>query len=78
MVAVREIVLGYAGLALSSVPTDARRWLLALSLVDGGEAVVVLHATRRGKLDRLPGLAFFAADAGSATAAIPLLTQRGR
>ena len=78
MVAVREIVLGYAGLALSSVPADARRWLLALSLVDGGEAVVVLHATRGGKLDRLPGLAFFAADAGSATAAIPLLTQRGR
>jgi hypothetical protein len=37
MVAVREVVLGCAGLAISSASADARRWLLALSLVDGGE-----------------------------------------
>ena len=75
MVAVREIVIGCAGLAVSSVPADARRWLLALSLVDGGEAMVVLDATRRGQIEPLPGLAFFAADVGSATAAIALLPQ---
>jgi hypothetical protein len=78
MVAIREVVLGCAGLAVSSASADARRWLLALSLVDGGEAVVVLDATRRGELDPVPGVAFFAADAGSATAAIALLGQLRR
>jgi hypothetical protein len=78
MAAVREIVLGCAGLVASSTSANARRWLLALSIVDGSEAVVVLDAVRRGELDRGPGLALFAADVGSATAGIPLLTQRAR
>jgi hypothetical protein len=78
MVAVREIVLGCAGLVASSTSSDAGRWLSAVSLVDGGEALVVLDAVRRGELHPVPGLAFSAADAGSATVGIALLMrQRG-
>jgi hypothetical protein len=75
MVAVRELVLGIAGLAVSPSYEDSRRWLFAQSLVDGAEALIVLGAVRRGDLEPMRGLPFAAADAGSATVAIGLLAQ---
>jgi hypothetical protein len=72
MVAVREIAFGAATLAAARADRDPARWLLVLSLIDGAEALVVLDAVRRGDVPLRNGLAFAAADAGSALTAAAL------
>jgi hypothetical protein len=57
---------------------DTRPWLLALSLIDAGEALVVLDAVRRRTVAFAPGLAFVAADAGSAIAGAGVIVQMRR
>jgi hypothetical protein len=77
MVAVRDLVLGVAGLAVSRSYEESRGWLFAQSLVDGAEALVVLGAVRRGELEPMRGLAFAAAEVGSAAVAVGLLAHSG-
>jgi hypothetical protein len=72
MVAVREIAVGAATVAATRAGRDPARWLLVLSLVDGAEALVVLDAIRRDEIPLAQGVAFMAADAGSALTAAAL------
>jgi hypothetical protein len=75
--AVRELVIGAGALADSREKSDPWPALLAISAVDGAEALVILGALRRRELpwDRVLGFAL--ADLGSATAA-PVLVERIR
>lgn len=75
MLGVREVVLGAATLTANRAGADVRPWLLALSLVDAAEMLVVLQAVRGGAVERSRGLAFAAADAGSAIAGAGVLAQ---
>jgi hypothetical protein len=75
MVAVRELSPGLATLSARRRGVDVRPWLLALSLIDGGEAPVVLAAVRRGEVATANGLAFAAADARSAAAGLGVMAQ---
>jgi hypothetical protein len=75
MVAVREIVLGMSTLACGHARQDVRPWLLAISLVDAGEALVLVAAVRRKAVATVGGLAFAAADAGSAATGLGLVVR---
>jgi hypothetical protein len=78
MIGVRETILGLCTWTAARTQRDVSSWLLALALVDAGEALVLLHAIRRHEIRTSPGLAFIAADAGSAATAIGLITQQRR
>lgn len=75
MIGVREVVVGAATLTANRTQADVRPWLLALSLVDAAEMLVVLQSVRAGAVERSRGLAFAAADAGSAVAGAGVLAQ---
>jgi hypothetical protein len=75
MFAVREIALGLGALTAAVANGDVRRWLLVLSLVDTGEALVLLPALQRPAVRRPAGLAFVAADLGSSASGVGVLTQ---
>jgi hypothetical protein len=78
MVAVREIAVGAAAVAAARAGRDPGRWLLVLSLVDGAEALVVLDAIRRDEVPLRQGVAFAAADVGSALTAAALARNTAR
>lgn len=75
LLAAREIALG-AGLAASS-RDDQNPYpgLITLSLIDAGEAVVLLLALHSREVARERGWAFIAADVGSALAGVGAMTQ---
>lgn len=75
MLAVREIALGVGTVLALGTERDARRWLLALALVDTGEALALAQASRRGSVRPAVGLAFATADLGSSAAGIGVLIQ---
>lgn len=78
MIGVREIVLGLATTSASRTREDVRPCLLALSLVDAGEGLVLLEAVRQRNVGLVPGLAFVAADAGSAMVGAGVLAPMRR
>ena len=49
---------------------DVRRWVLVLSLIDTGEAPVLLPALRRRAIPPATDIAFVAADLGSSAAGV--------
>jgi hypothetical protein len=53
-------------------------WLMAVSAIDGAEALVLLTALRRKAVDQPGGWAFVAADAGSAAALITRIAHLRR
>ena len=75
LLAAREIALG-AGLAASS-RDDQNPYpgLITLSLINAGEAVVLLLALHSREVARERGWAFIAADVGSALAGVGAMTQ---
>jgi hypothetical protein len=73
--AVREIALGLGALTAAVANRDVRRWLLVLSLVDTGEALVLPLALRRNTVPHRTGIAFVAADLGSSASGVGVLTQ---
>jgi hypothetical protein len=78
MLAVRETILGLCTYRAGRTGNDVNSWLLALALVDAGEALIVLHAIRRHEVRLAPALAFVAADAGSAATAVGVIVQQRR
>jgi len=78
MISVRETILGLCTWRAGRSGRDVSSWLLALALVDAGEALVLLHAMRHHEVRTSPALAFVAADAGSAATALGLITQQRR
>lgn len=78
MVGTREVVLGLATVTASWKRQDVRPWLLVLSLIDAGEALILVDAVWRRTVRRAPGAAFVAADAGSAAAGLGLIAQMRR
>jgi hypothetical protein len=77
LLAVRELVIGTNALASSRPERDPLPALLAISAVDGAEAVVILAALSRRELPWDRACGFVLADLGSA-AAFPVLSKRHR
>jgi hypothetical protein len=79
--AVREIALGMGTLMAAVASGDVRRWVLVLSLIDTGEAPVLLPALRRRAIPPATGIAFVAADLGSSGSGVgcsPRSSETGR
>jgi len=55
MIGVRETILGLCTWTAGRTGRDVSLWLLAPTLVDAGEALVVLHAMRRHEVRLAPG-----------------------
>jgi len=68
LLAVREIALGVGATGASRDNADPWPWLMTISAVDGAEAAVLARALRSHSIDPAGGLAFVAADLGSASA----------
>ena len=73
--AVREIALGMGTLMAAVANGDVRRWVLMVSLIDTGEAPVLLPTLRRRAIPPATGIAFVAADLGSSGSGVGVLTQ---
>lgn len=73
--AVREIAVGLGTLMAATANRDVRRWLLLLSVIDTGEALVLLPAVWRRTVPAATGIAFIAADLGSSVSGIGVVTQ---
>jgi hypothetical protein len=54
---------------------DVRRWVLVLSLIDTGEAPVLLPALRRRAIPPATCIAFIAAELGSSGSGVGVLIQ---
>ena len=73
-IAVREIALGTGLAASSRGDGNPYAGLITLSLIDAGEAVILLLALNSHEMARGRGWAFIAADAGSALAGAGAMT----
>jgi hypothetical protein len=78
MLAVRELAVGTGAVAASRSTADPWPWLMAVSAIDGSEALVLVTALRRKVVDRPGGWAFVAADLGSAAALITRISYLRR
>lgn len=74
LLAVREIALGTGLAASSRGEGNPYAGLITLSLIDAGEAVILLLALNSHEMARGRGWAFIAADAGSALAGSGAMT----
>ena len=75
LLAVREIALGMGLTVSSRGDGNPYAGLITLSLIDAGEAVILLLALNSHEVARDRGWAFIAADAGSALAGAGATTQ---
>jgi hypothetical protein len=78
LLGIRELALGIGTTAASDDRADPRPWLMTISAIDGAEAAVLGLALRNHRIDVTGGLAFVAADLGSASAVVLRVAELAR